>query len=64
LLALTNDASTFRPVINKTKQQNHVIKNNKNKQQQETMRDRERERVRDDGDERESKFTRENTYLK
>ena len=42
LLALTNDASTFRPVINKTKQQNHVIKNNQNKQQQETMRDRER----------------------
>ena len=49
MLALTNDASTFRPVINKTKQQNHVIKNNQNKQQQEMMRD-----SRVDGDDGES----------
>ncbi len=46
----------------KQNKQNYVIKNNQYKQQQqETMRDRERERVRDDGDERESNFTRENT---
>ena len=55
------DLSDNDIIETKAKQQNHVLKiiNKNNNNNKKTM--RERERVRDDGDERESNFTRENT---